>query len=89
MRWLPASRRRPGRTPDPPPTPGPSGTRTAGEIQAVTFGFQPPPPTTPLIVVHTSGIALEGKELAFLDWKGPKEALSLIDEAMDRYTKKQ
>lgn len=32
--------------------------------------------------------ALEKKELTLLGWKGPKEALSLIDEAIKRYQKK-
>jgi inorganic pyrophosphatase len=31
---------------------------------------------------------LEDKELSLLGWKGPKEALALIDEAMKRFAKK-
>lgn len=33
--------------------------------------------------------ALEKKELAFLGWKGPKEALSLIEEAMKRFDERR
>lgn len=33
--------------------------------------------------------ALDDKELTFLGWKGPKEAHSLLEEAMRRYEKKK
>jgi inorganic pyrophosphatase len=33
--------------------------------------------------------ALEDKELSFLGWKGPKQALALIDEAMKRHAKQR
>jgi hypothetical protein len=32
---------------------------------------------------------LEDKELSFIGWRGPKEALSLLDEGMKRFEKKQ
>jgi inorganic pyrophosphatase len=37
----------------------------------------------------TATAALDDKELSFLGWKGPREALALIDAAMKRFEKKQ
>jgi hypothetical protein len=54
-----------------------------GKLDALTFGFQTPPSTTPMIVVHASGIALDGKELADADVRAATKTVGLAAITFD------